>query len=137
MPLRVAQHSDTLPISRVLACAFHDEELNAYFFPTRNEYPDDYLSVWRQEISQKWWNWNYVFVVSYENAACKAAIKDSLFNDNNNIPNLLPNANLPLTMKRRAKHNTGTKSSKVSQSGRRPRAPSAHPGAPHGGTLAA
>ncbi|RMZ84610.1 hypothetical protein DV737_g1139, partial [Chaetothyriales sp. CBS 132003] len=107
MPLRLARHSDILPMSQVLARAFHDEELHTYFFPNRNEYPHDYLRAWHQQISQKWWNWNYAIVVSYEHSLSGTASENTLSDeDDPDIHDLEPDADLPRTIKCRAQPNT-------------------------------
>ncbi|KAK5940892.1 hypothetical protein PMZ80_007309 [Knufia obscura] len=68
MSLRVATYADLTRISEILAAAFYDEELNDYFFPYRRQYPADYLSVWKQVVLEKWWDYNSIWLVNCEHA---------------------------------------------------------------------
>ncbi len=62
--LRFASARDLAPIANVLAAAFDDEELNDHLFPRRKEYPDDYARAWRQNVTEKWWDYRRVWVVA-------------------------------------------------------------------------
>ena len=66
MPLRRATFSDLGQISKILAASFYNEELNDHIFPYREEYPDDYVFVWKQKVVKSWWDYNKIWVVSYE-----------------------------------------------------------------------
>ncbi|EGD93523.1 hypothetical protein TESG_01068 [Trichophyton tonsurans CBS 112818] len=66
MPIRLARYSDLEAISSTLAEGFHEEEvMGPLLHPLRREYPNDYLNYWRRKCWEKWWNYSYVFVVSY------------------------------------------------------------------------
>lgn len=66
MPVRIATFADLESIARVLAAAFSDEELNAYFYPHREKYPEDYIRSWYHTVLEKWWGYDNIWVVSYE-----------------------------------------------------------------------
>lgn len=66
MPVRLATFADLGSIARVLAAAFYDEELNAYFYPHRDKYPEDYVRSWYQIVLEKWCGYDNIWVVSYE-----------------------------------------------------------------------
>lgn len=66
MPLRIARYSDLDSITQIVAASFYDEELHAHIFPHRKQYPADHLRAWRQQISQWWWDYNRIWIVSYE-----------------------------------------------------------------------
>lgn len=65
MPVRKATFADLRSIAEILAAAFYDEELNAYFFPHRQQYPEDYVQAWYQTVLEKWWDYDNVWIVSY------------------------------------------------------------------------
>lgn len=65
MPVRIATFADLQLIAKVLAAAFYDEELNAYFFPYRETHPEDYLRAWYHVVLKKWWDYNSIWIVSY------------------------------------------------------------------------
>ncbi|KAK2821780.1 hypothetical protein FQN49_007679 [Arthroderma sp. PD_2] len=66
MPIRQARYSDLNAISSTLAEGFYDEEvMGPLLHPYRQEYPDDYLNYWRQKCLEKWWDYSYIFVVSF------------------------------------------------------------------------
>ncbi|KAF3480395.1 uncharacterized protein GIQ15_05742 [Arthroderma uncinatum] len=66
MPIRLARYSDLDAISSTLAEGFHSEEvMGPILHPYRQEYPDDYLNYWRRQCLEKWWDYSYIFVVSY------------------------------------------------------------------------
>lgn len=66
MPIRTARYNDLKSIAEVLGAAFHDEGLNAYFFPHRGEYPEDYMRAWYQAVLTKWWDCDSTWLVSYD-----------------------------------------------------------------------
>lgn len=66
MPVRLATFADLEPIARVLAAAFYNEELNAYFYPHRDKYPEDYVHSWYQTVLEKWCGYDNVWIVSYD-----------------------------------------------------------------------
>ncbi|KIW86241.1 hypothetical protein Z517_01636 [Fonsecaea pedrosoi CBS 271.37] len=66
MPIRLAKHSDLGAISKILSLSFYDEELNDHIFPYRKQFPDDYLSVWHQKVVKSFWDYNKIWIVSYE-----------------------------------------------------------------------
>jgi hypothetical protein len=74
MPLRVARYSDLPTISSILAASFSEEELHAYFFPHRRQYPEDHVRAWYQKVLQGWWDYAKIFVVSYEGAEKDAEV---------------------------------------------------------------
>lgn len=74
MPLRVARYSDLPTISSILAASFSDEELHAYFFPHRRQYPEDHVRAWYQKVFQGWWDYSKIFVVSSEEAEKDAEV---------------------------------------------------------------
>lgn len=63
--MRIATFADLKSIAEILAAAFYDEELNAYFFPNRKQYPEDYVHAWYQVVLERWWNCDNVWLVSY------------------------------------------------------------------------
>ncbi|KAM5497979.1 hypothetical protein McanMca71_006604 [Microsporum canis] len=66
MPIRLARYSDLEAISSALAEGFHEEEvMGPLLHPYRQEYPVDYLNYWRRKCLEKWWNYSYVFIVSF------------------------------------------------------------------------
>lgn len=73
MPTRRATYSDLKPMAEVLAAAFYDEGLNRYFFPHRKEYPQDYLRLWYQMIVTRWWDYDSIWLVSYEGSGAHVA----------------------------------------------------------------
>lgn len=66
MPVRLATFADLESIAHVLAAAFYDEELNTYFHPHRDKYPEDYVRSWYQTVLEKWCGYDNVWVVSYD-----------------------------------------------------------------------
>ncbi|KIY03998.1 uncharacterized protein Z520_00690 [Fonsecaea multimorphosa CBS 102226] len=66
MPIRLARYSDLDAVSKILAAAFYDEELNDCIFPYRKQFPDDYVFVWKQKVVKNWWDYNKIWLVSYE-----------------------------------------------------------------------
>ncbi|EXJ63329.1 uncharacterized protein A1O5_11650 [Cladophialophora psammophila CBS 110553] len=66
MPLRLATFSDLDAISKILAASFYNEELNDRIFPYRKQFPDDYVFVWKQKVIKSWWDYNKIWVVSYD-----------------------------------------------------------------------
>ena len=74
MPLRLATISDLTPISKLLAASFYDEELNDHCFPFREQYPADYLSVWKEKISKDWWDYKKIWVVSFAQGTSPSGI---------------------------------------------------------------
>jgi hypothetical protein len=74
MPIRRARYSDLPTISSILAASFYDEELHAYFFPQRQQYPDEYVRAWYQKVLKCWWDYSRVFVVSYDEAGRGAEV---------------------------------------------------------------
>lgn len=66
MPVRIATYADLKSVAKILAAAFDNEELNAYFFPYRKQHPEDYLKAWYQVVLEKWWDYSNIWVVSYE-----------------------------------------------------------------------
>ena len=66
MPIRIARYSDLPYISSIFAESFSNEELHAYMFPHRREFPDDYQRAWYEKVLMRWWDYSRVFIVHYE-----------------------------------------------------------------------
>lgn len=66
MPIRQARLGDIAEISAIYASSFYDESLNAALSPYRREHPIDYLRGWTHRVSEAWWDYKRISVVSYE-----------------------------------------------------------------------
>lgn len=66
MPIRFARYFDLPHISSIFAESFSNEELHAYMFPHRWEFPDDYQRAWYDKVLTRWWDYSRVFIVYYE-----------------------------------------------------------------------
>lgn len=74
MPLRRATYSDLTQIAIILSKAFYNDPLNEYFFPNRQEYPDDYLRDFAHETTMSWWKYDRLWIVSYDDAGVNGVI---------------------------------------------------------------
>lgn len=56
MPIRLATWSDLLPASKLLAAAFHNDDLFGHFVhPCRNEFPEDVYLYWLRFLREAYW----------------------------------------------------------------------------------
>jgi ribosomal protein S18 acetylase RimI-like enzyme len=84
MPTRPATYSDLLPASKILAEAFHNDNLFGEFVhPRRNEFPDDVYLYWLRFLREAYYTSpDEYLVVSYQEA------NNTSNNNKNDTPNL-------------------------------------------------
>lgn len=69
MPLRAAVYSDLVPASKLLAAAFHDDEIfGAYIHPKRNEYPEDASLYHLRWLREAYFTPEEYLIVSYDDS---------------------------------------------------------------------
>ena len=66
MPLRIAKARDLPQIARIFADAFWDDRLfGEIMHPHRQAHPNDYRRHWQDEVTEWYWNYSHLIVVSF------------------------------------------------------------------------
>jgi GNAT superfamily N-acetyltransferase len=62
--IRLARYSELDEIAVNHAASFLEDGMYAILFPYRREHYEDYVRAWRHRISEAWWDYNKIMIVS-------------------------------------------------------------------------